>query len=756
MSFRGSEPDPFFNPAHNLTLTMQSSIKPALLAFAMLACPALAGNRFFRRWQEPRLSRNPSAGQVPVQLVSTPAPTKPMYPATRKSDHVDEYHGTKVPDPYRWLEDPDSEETKAWVQAQNKVTFGYLEQLPAREQFRQRLTKLWNYERFGLPIKRQGRYFYSRNSGLENQNAVYVVEGLAAQPRLLLDPNTLSKDGTVALANWVASDDGKLFAYSLAHAGSDWNEWKVLDVDTGRNLPDHLQWVKFSSVSWTPDGRGFFYSRYDEPKASETFTGQNYYQKLYFHKLGDEQAKDTLIYERKDEKEWGFGGEVTEDGRYLVISVWRGTERKNQVFYKDLQKSDANVVELLSGFEAEYNFIGSHGSIFYLVTDKDAPLRRLIALDVSAEKQQTQEIIPEAKHVLQSVSLIGGHFIAHYLQDACSAVKVHDLAGKHVRDVDLPALGSASGFGGRHDDKETFYSFTNYTTPGSIYRYDVATGKSTLFREPKVDFDPSQFEAKQVFYTSRDGTKVPLMIVAKKGVNLDGNNPTILYGYGGFDIAQRPGFSVSTLAWVESGGIYAAANLRGGGEYGRAWHEAGMLKNKQNVFDDFIAAAQWLIDQKYTAPQRLGIRGGSNGGLLVGAAMTQRPELFGAAVPAVGVLDMLRFHKFTIGWAWVNEYGSADSAEQFPTLLAYSPLHQLKQGTKYPPTLITTGDHDDRVVPAHSFKFAAKLQAAHTGDAPVLIRIETRAGHGAGKPTTKLIEEAADVLAFLKATVGKP
>ena len=738
---------------------MQSSIKPALLAllaFAMLACPALAGNLFFRRWQEPRLSRNPSAGQVPVQLVSTPAPTKPMYPATRKSDHVDDYHGTTVPDPYRWLEDPDSDETKAWVQAQNKVTFGYLEQLPAREQFRQRLTKLWNYERFGMPIKRQGRYFYSRNSGLENQNAVYVVEGLSAQPRLLLDPNTLSKDGTVALANWVASDDGKLFAYSLAHAGSDWNEWKILDVDTGRNLPDHLQWVKFSSVSWTPDGRGFFYSRYDEPKASETFTGQNYYQKLYFHKLGDEQAKDTLSYDRKDEKEWGFGGEVTEDGRYLVVTVWRGTERKNQVFYKDLQKTDAKVVELLSGFEAEYNFIGSHGSIFYLVTDKDAPLRRLIALDVSAEKQQTQEIIPEAKHVLQSVSLIGRHFIAHYLQDACSAVKVHDLAGKHVRDVDLPALGSAGGFGGRHDDKETFYSFTNYTTPGSIYRYDVATGKSTLFREPKVDFDPSQFEAKQVFYTSRDGTKVPLMIVAKKGVNLDGNNPTILYGYGGFDIAQRPGFSVSTLAWVESGGIYAAANLRGGGEYGRAWHEAGMLKNKQNVFDDFIAAAQWLIDQKYTAPQRLGIRGGSNGGLLVGAAMTQRPDLFGAAVPAVGVLDMLRFHKFTIGWAWVNEYGSADSAEQFPTLLAYSPLHQLKQGTKYPPTLITTGDHDDRVVPAHSFKFAATLQAAHTGDAPVLIRIETRAGHGAGKPTTKLIEEAADVLAFLKATVGKP
>jgi prolyl oligopeptidase len=735
--------------------TLIKSVQLAFLVFAMLASPALAGNRFFRRGPESRPGSQAGIAQRSTQLVSSPAPQKLMYPATRKSDHIDEYHGTKVPDPYRWLEDPDSDETKVWVQAQNKVTFGYLEQIPAREKFRERLTKLWNYERIGTPIKRKGRYFYSRNSGLENQNAVYVMEGLSGQPRLLLDPNTLSKDGTIALANWVASDDGKLFAYALAHAGSDWNEWKILDVDTGRELPDHLQWVKFSGISWTPDGKGFFYSRYDEPKAGETFTGQNYYQKLFFHKLGDEQAKDTLIYERKDEKEWGFGGEVTEDGRYLVITVWRGTERKNQVFYKEMDRPNAQVVELLAGFDAEYNFIGSQGSDFYLVTDKDAPLRRLIRLDVSSEKPESKEVIPEAKHVLQSISLIGGHFIAHYLQDACSAVKVHDLDGKHVRDVDFPALGSASGFGGRHDDTETFYSFTNYTTPGSIYRYDVATGKSTLFREPKVDFDPAQFEAKQVFYTSRDGTKVPLMIVAKKGIKLDGTNPTILYGYGGFDIAQRPGFSVSTVAWVESGGIYAVANLRGGGEYGRTWHEAGMLKNKQNVFDDFLAAAQWLIDNKYTTPQRLAIRGGSNGGLLVGAAMTQRPDLFGAVVPAVGVMDMLRFHKFTIGWAWVNEYGSADSAEQFPTLLAYSPLHNLKPGVKYPPTLITTGDHDDRVVPAHSFKFAATLQAAHAGDAPVLIRIETRAGHGAGKPTTKLIEEAADVLAFLKSTVGK-
>lgn len=679
-----------------------------------------------------------------------------MYPATKKSPHTDDYHGTAVADPYRWLEDLDSPETQAWVEAQNKVTFSHLETLPSREQFRQRLTKLWNHERFGLPAKRGGRYFYTRNSGLENQNAVFVVDGLAGQPRLLIDPNKLSTDGTVALSNWVVSDNGKLFAYALSQAGSDWNEWKVLEVDTGKELADHLQWVKFSGISWTPDNLGFFYSRYDEPKSGEKFTGANYFQKLYYHRLGDPQAQDKLIYERQDQKEWGFGGEVTEDGRYLLISVWRGTERKNQVFYKDLHAPDSPVVELIAGFDAEYSFVGSQGPVFYVLTDQDAPLRRLIAIDTTKPQRDAwQPIIPEGKDVLQGVSLIGQHFIAQYLRDACSAVQVFDLSGKHLRNVDLPALGSAGGFGGRHDTAETFYTFTNYTTPGTIYRYDVTTGQSTVFRTPQVDFDPANFEARQVFFPSRDGTRIPMMIVSKKGVKLDGTNPTILYGYGGFDVSQRPGFATSTVAWVEAGGIYAVANLRGGGEYGRAWHEAGMLDKKQNVFDDFLAAAQWLIDNKYTSPRHLAIRGGSNGGLLVGAAMTQRPDLFGAAVPAVGVMDMLRFHKFTIGWAWVNEYGSADDPAQFKTLLAYSPLHNLKPGTKYPPTLITTGDHDDRVVPGHSYKFAAALQAAHAGDAPVLIRIETRAGHGAGKPTTKLIEEAADVLAFLKATIGK-
>ena len=680
-----------------------------------------------------------------------------VYPNTGKSNQVDDYHGTTIADPYRWLEDLDSDDTRAWVEAQNKVTFAWLAQIPARERIRQRLTQLWNYERYSLPHKKGGRYFYTRNDGLQNQSVVFVVESLDGEPRMLLDPNTLSADGTIALKNWVVSEDGKLMAYGLAGAGSDWEEWGVLDVDTGRVLPDKLKWVKFSRVAWTPDNRGFFYSRYDEPPPGETYTGRNYLQKLFYHRLGESQENDTLVYERKDEKEWGFDGEVTEDGRYLVISVWRGTERKNQLFYRDLHAADSPVVELLAGFDAEYHFIANDGPVFWFTTDQGAPLRRVIAIDTrEPTRDKWREVIPESKDKLQGVTVVGEHFIAEYLHDACSAVRVFDLAGKPVREVQLPGLGSAGGFGGRRDDAETFYSFTSYTVPGSIYRYDVKTGESTLFREPKVAFDPAQFESKQVFYTSKDGTKVPLMVVSRKGVELDGNNPTILYGYGGFNISQTPGFSVAIVSWLEMGGVYAVANLRGGGEYGRAWHEAGMLANKQNVFDDFIAAAEWLIESKYTSPEKLAIRGGSNGGLLVGAAMTQRPELFAAAVPSVGVMDMLRYHKFTIGWAWASEYGSSDDPEQFKTLLAYSPLHNLKPGTKYPATLVTTGDHDDRVVPAHSFKFASALQAAQAGDKPTLIRIETRAGHGAGTPTTKLIDAATDVQAFLTAVLGVP
>lgn len=679
------------------------------------------------------------------------------YPATRRGDQVDDYHGTSVADPYRWLEELDSPETRAWVEAQNKVTQAWLAQVPGRSHIRQRLTQLWNYERFGLPHKKGGRYFYTKNDGLQNQNAVYVLEHLDGQPRLLFDPNTLSTDGTIALANWTVSDDGQLFAYGLAGAGSDWQEWHVLEVDTGRKLPDHLKWIKFSRVSWRPDGRGFYYSGYDEPKAGEKYTGQNYYQKLYYHELGQPQSKDTLVYERPDEKEWGFDGEVTDDGQHLVISVWRGTERKNQIYHQSLAAAGAPVVELITGWDAEYHFINNDGPIFWFVTDRDAPLRRVIAVDIRRPgRARWETLIPESKDTLQAANVIGNQLVAQYLKDACSAVRVFDLKGQPIREVNLPGLGSVGGFGGRKDDTETFYTYTSYTNPGSIYRYDVTAGQSTLFREPKVAFDPALYETKQVFFPSKDGTRVPLMIVGKKGMVLDGSNPTILYGYGGFNVSQTPGFSVSTIAWLERGGVYAVANLRGGGEYGRAWHEAGMLDKKQNVFDDFLAAAEWLIESKVTSPDKLAIRGGSNGGLLVGAVMTQRPDLFAAAVPSVGVMDMLRYHKFTIGWAWVNEFGSADEAAQFKILLNYSPVHNLKPGTKYPATLVTTGDHDDRVVPGHSYKFAAALQAAQGDSTPVLIRVETRAGHGAGTPTSKQIDAASDVLAFLAAVLRVP
>lgn len=675
---------------------------------------------------------------------------KLIYPDTRRSDQVDDYHGHEIADPYRWLEDVDSDETRAWVKSQNEVTFGFLERVPQREALKRRLTELWNYERFGLPHHRGGRYFYSHNDGLQNQSVLYVAESLDAEPRELLDPNKLSGDGTVALAGYAISDDGQRMAYGLAADGSDWREWKVKDVATGEDLSDHLKWIKFSGVSWTPDNKGFYYSRYDEPEKGEEFTEANYYQKLYYHRIGDTQDKDRLVYQRPDQKEWGFDGDVTEDGDYLVITVWRGTERKNQVFYKNLQEAEAPVVELLAGFDAEYDYIGNQGDRFWFVTDLDAPKRRVIEIDLRhPARDQWKPLVPETENVIRGVSLVGQRFIVSYLQDASTRVRVFQTDGQHVRDVQFPAIGSAHGFGGRNSDRETFYSFSNYTTPSTIYRYDVASGESTVYKRPDVAFDPNDYVSEQVFYESKDGTRIPMSITYKKGMQRNGSNRTILYGYGGFNISLTPGFSVGNVVWLENGGVYAVPNLRGGGEYGRSWHEAGMLDKKQNVFDDFIAAAEWLIENKYTCREKLAIRGGSNGGLLVGAAMTQRPELFGAAVPAVGVLDMLRYHKFTIGWAWVSEYGSADDPKQFDTLIKYSPLHNLKPGTCYPPTMITTADHDDRVVPGHSFKFAAALQHASNGTHPTLIRIETSAGHGAGTPTSKRIESAADVFAFL-------
>lgn len=697
------------------------------------------------------LLRNRLSVVAATALVAGCATTSRLpYPVTRQSDQLDDYHGVKVADPYRWLEDDNSPETKAWVEAQNKVTFGHLERIPERAAIKNRLTKLWNYERYGVPFKQGGRYFISKNDGLQNQSVLYTMTSLEAAPTVLLDPNQLSTDGTVALSGYSITDDGHLMAYGLATAGSDWQEWKVRDVRSGQDLADHVRWVKFSSASWTKDGKGFFYSRYDEPTAAAKLTRANYFHKLYYHRLGTPQSEDKLVYHRPDHKDWNFYGGVTDDGRYLVITATQGTDPRNRVLYQDLQQPDSPVVELLMDFDADYSFIDNDGPVFWFKTDLNAPRHRVIAIDITKpERANWKEIIPEAAETLTRVSTVNQQFLCSYLKDARSQVKVIALDGSFVREIALPGIGSAGGFGGKRSDTETFYSFTSYTSPGTIFRHDLKTGTSTVFRQASVDFDPEDYETRQVFYTSKDGTRVPMFISHKKGLELDGTNPTLLYGYGGFNISLTPGFSVANLAWMELGGVYAVPNLRGGGEYGKPWHEAGTKLNKQNVFDDFIAAAEWLIANRYTSPKKLAISGGSNGGLLVGACLTQRPDLFGAALPAVGVLDMLRFHKFTIGWAWTSDYGSAENPEEFQALYAYSPLHNLKGGTKYPATLITTADHDDRVVPAHSFKFAAALQAAQAGNAPTLIRIETKAGHGAGKPTTKLIEEAADKLAFL-------
>jgi prolyl oligopeptidase len=576
------------------------------------------------------------------------------------------------------------------------------------------------------------------------------MKTLRDTPRLLLDPNTLAADGTVALAGMAVSPDGKLLAYSTAASGSDWNEIRVRDVDTGKDLEDHIQWVKFSSTAWTRDGKGFFYSRYDEPKEATKLADVNYFQKLYYHKLGTPQGADVLVYDRPDEKEWGFQAETTDDGRYLLIQATKGTAHKYRVFYKDLSKPDSKVVALVDNFDAAYDFIDNVGSVFYFSTDRNAPRQRIVAIDLKKPQEANwKTVVPEGQQTLVSTHMVNNQLVSEYLADARSVVRVTDLKGKLVREIALPGIGSVSGFRGKRFDPETFFSFTGFTTPTTIYRLDMKSGASTVFRQPKVAFNPADYETRQQFYTSRDGTRVPMFIVSKKGLKLDGSNPTYLYGYGGFNISITPGFSPANLAWMEMGGVYAVANLRGGGEYGEAWHEAGTRLKKQNVFDDFIGAAEWLVNNKVTSPAKLAIGGGSNGGLLVGAAMTQRPELFGAAIPQVGVMDMLRFHKFTIGWAWTSDYGSSENPEEFKALVKYSPLHNLKPGTCYPATMITTADHDDRVVPAHSFKFAATAQAAQAGGNPVIIRIDTKAGHGAGKPTSKQIEEVADRWGFL-------
>jgi prolyl oligopeptidase len=670
------------------------------------------------------------------------------YPSAPKVKQVDNYFGTLVPDPYRWLEDPDSKQTSDWVTAENRLTFDYLQKIPQRGAIKERLTKVYNYERYGVPFQQKSNYFLTKNSGLQNQSVLYVTADLSTPPRVLLDPNTLSADGTVALGGTSVSDDGKLLAYSTSASGSDWQEWRVRDVATGKDLDDLLKWSKFSGASWLKDSSGFFYSRYDEPQSATQFKDANYYQKLYFHKMGTPQSQDVLVYERKDHKEWFFSGTVSDDGRYLIISVGEGTDPKNRVFYKDLKVAESKVVELIPESDAAYTFIDNDGSTFWFLTDKDALRGRVVAIDTT-KPLALQEIIPQSKDTLTQVSCISNQFIAVYLKDAHSQVETFDLMGKALKTLPLPGIGSVNGFPGKRSDKETFFAYESFATPDTIYRYDLETGTSSPLFKPQVKFNPDDFTTEQVFYKSKDGTQIPMFITAKKGFKRDSVNPTLLYGYGGFGASLSPIFKPENLVWMEMGGIYAVPNLRGGGEYGEAWHQAGTKLKKQNVFDDFIAAAEWLIVNQYTSTPKLAIAGRSNGGLLVGAALTQRPELFGAALPAVGVMDMLRFQKFTIGWAWTSDYGSSENPEQFKALYAYSPLHNVKSSRPYPATLVTTGDHDDRVVPGHSFKFAAALQAAQKGTAPVLIRIDTKAGHGVGKPTSKLIEESADRWAFL-------
>ena len=676
------------------------------------------------------------------------------YPDSKPGKTVDTLHDIKVPDPYRWLEDLNSDQTSAWVKAQNSLTDSYLDAISGRQALENHLTKLWNVERLGVPSFEGGSYFFSKNNGLQNQSVLYSSKSLDLEPTVLLDPNKLSKDGTVALNSYEVSPDGKYLAYSTSASGSDWVEWKVREISSRKDLSDHLKWSKFSGVSWAKNSKGFYYGRFPTPKDGEEMMAQNIHKKIYFHEIGKPQSEDLLVYERPNQPKQGLYAWVTEDGKYLLIQVSQGTDTKNGLFYKDLSNSTSKVIELLSSFDASYDFITNLGSKFIIRTDLNAPKQKVISIDVNEPLSDRWEtIIPESTETLRSVSHIGGLFIANYLKDARTEIRRFKTDGNSLPPVKLPGLGTASGFGGKSDQNETFYYFTSFTSPGAVYRYDVTRNASTLLKAPKTQFDRDHYESRQIFATSRDGTKIPMFIVSKKNLKLDGNNPTLLYAYGGFNISLRPSYSPATIAWLDLGGIYVMANLRGGGEYGEEWHQAGMKLKKQNVFDDFIACAEHLISNKFTSSKKLSIAGGSNGGLLVGACMVQRPELYGACLPAVGVMDMLRFHKFTIGWAWQAEYGKPDDPEDFKNLLTYSPYHNLKPNN-YPATMVITSDHDDRVVPSHSYKFAAALQSAQNGFAPTLIRIESKAGHGAGTPTSKRIEAIVDKYAFLAKALG--
>jgi prolyl oligopeptidase len=685
------------------------------------------------------------------------APTPPdaptfTYPSAPRSGQVDDFFGTKVADPYRWLENADAPDTRAWIDAENQVTFGHLEQVPERARIRARLTAIWNYERYGTPSREGPWYIFAKNSGLQPQAVVYKSRTLATGPEVLIDPNTLSKTGTVALGTTSFSDDGRYVAYSLAASGSDWLEWRVRDVASSADLPDLVKWSKFSGAAWAKDGSGFYYSRYDEPKG-EAFQALNKNQKVFFHTLGTTQDTDSLVYDRPDQPDWGFGADVTDDGRFLLVTQTEGTDNRNRVFVRDLKNTAGRIQPFLDDFDATYSVVGNDGDTFYVLTNKDAPRFRLVAILLGAPKSDAwKTLIPEApgEAVLEGVTMVNNQFVTLWMTDAHHTLRLHGLDGQAGPEIALPALGSVTGPTGRRSHEEMFYSFGSFLHATAVYRYDFVTGRSDVFRKPDLAFDPGDYETVQVFYPSKDGTRIPMFLTGKKGLRKDEGNPTLLSGYGGFNIPTMPAFSPAAAGWLEMGGIYAVANLRGGGEYGQAWYDAGRLQKKQNVFDDFIAAAEYLIRERYTSTPKLAIQGGSNGGLLVGACLTQRPDLFGAALPAVGVLDMLRFNKFTIGWAWRSDYGQPDKNQaDFEAVMRYSPLHNIKPGTRYPATFVTTADHDDRVVPLHSFKFTAALQAAQAGPAPILIRIDTEAGHGAGKPTEKVIAERADMFAFL-------
>lgn len=706
-----------------------------------------------------------ACGITAVQLLVTPtwgAPkqtnSKMSYPTTRRVEQVDEYYGVKVADPYRWLEADvrESAEVADWVKAQNKVARAFLNAIPERPAIVKRLTDLWNYERYSPPIQKGGKYFYTRNDGLQNQSVLYVADSYKADGRVLIDPNKWSKDGTIALSAYQPTKDGHLLAYSRTDAGSDWQEIFILDVETGKQLEDHIQWCRFGGVDWKKDGSGFYYARYPEPPAEKKHQASALNQMVYFHKLGTKQADDQLVYRRPDHPDWHFSFGLTDDDKYAVLLIERSTDPQNQVFIRDADgPPDAPFKELISDFNNQFSFLGNEGEKLFFLTDLDAPTKRVVAMDIHQPgREHLAEIVPARKETLDAASILSGRIICQYMVDVLSDAAVFDTAGKSLGKIDLPGKGTVVGFGGDQTDKETFFVYTSYNVPATIYRYDVLANESERVRQPKVKFDPDKIAVEQVFCTSKDGTRVPIILTYRKDLTKDKPHPTLLYGYGGYSISLTPAFRPEYIGWVEMGGVLAVANMRGGGEYGEEWHLAGKATKKQNVFDDFIAAAEWLIANGRTSREKLAIMGGSNGGLLVGAVLVQRPELFGACIPMVGVLDMLRFQEFTAGQFWRDEFGNIAKPEEFRALLAYSPYHNIKDGKKYPPTLIMTADTDDRVVPMHSFKFAAALQRAQAGNAPILLRIETRAGHGQGTPVSKLIDNAADRWAFLVKELG--